>query len=83
MYMSLGIGAASLTLSGYAYHKIDQKKKAWDENHPSLEKFQALLDAQTQNLVMDENEKVDQTVTDLFKKLPKADRLAIRKKYAI
>jgi hypothetical protein len=81
MYMSLGIGAASLSLSGYAYYKIDQKKKAWDENHPSLGKFQALLDAQTQNLVMDENEKVDQTVPDLFKKLPKEDRLAIRKKY--
>ncbi len=72
MYMSLGIGAASLTLSGYAYHRIDQKQKAWDENHPSLEKFQALLD---------ESKNVDETVKKIFKKLPKADRLAIREKY--
>lgn len=75
MILSCLIGAASLSLSGFAYYKMTQKEKVWLENHPDLMKFKELL----KDIAQDSD--TDEKVSALFKKLPKADRQSIRKKY--
>ena len=66
------MGTAALGLTSTAYYKLVQKEKHWKEAHPDLETFKKAL--------LDSDKKLE-TVTNLYKKLPKVDRQAIRKQY--
>lgn len=69
------IAGMGLALSGVAYYKLTQKEKRWKEDHPDLSVFSSLP--------LQEDQELDQKTTGLFKKLPKADRLAIRAQYEV
>lgn len=66
------IVAISLGLCGFSYYQVDKKEKKWKIDHPQLIDFQKSL---AKTGIMGEPQKTQ------FKKLPKADRVAIRKKY--
>lgn len=61
---------------GYYYYLLNQKDKLWKEAHPSLEVFQKFILDKRNN-----KRGWDKEVHDLFKKLPKDLRLAIRQRY--
>lgn len=69
---ALTIGALGGGFLGYYYHLLTQKDSLWKQAHPSLEIFQEFLSKKKQ---------WDQEVHDLFKKLPKDLRIAIRQQY--
>lgn len=71
--ISLGIGALGEGFLGYYYYLLTQKDVLWKEDHPSLEIFQDFLSNKKQ---------WNQDVHNLFKKLPKDLRVAIRQQYA-
>ncbi|VHO02449.1 YrzE family protein [Candidatus Rhabdochlamydia sp. T3358] len=71
--ISLGIGALGEGFLGYYYYLLTQKDVLWKKDHPSLEIFQDFLSNKKQ---------WDQDVHNLFKKLPKDLRMAIRQHYA-
>ena len=71
--VALGIGALGMGFLGDHYHLLSQKDALWKQTHPSLEVFQAFLS---------QKEKWDQDVHNLFKKLPKDVRMALRQQYA-
>lgn len=57
---------------GYQYHLLNQKERLWKEAHPSSEVFQKLLS---------EKKGWDKEVHNVFKKLPRDLRQAVRRKY--
>ena len=70
------IGVTGLVLSSAAYYKLHHNEKKWKEDHPDLATFSALLNAN-----LEPDAELDEKITTLFKKLPKADRQAIRRQY--
>lgn len=74
---SLGVGGVlGGGFLGYQYHLLNQKDQLWKKAHPSLEVFQTFI--------LEKKHKKkgwDREVHDLFKKLPKHQRQAIRKNY--
>ncbi|HEV3269834.1 MAG TPA: hypothetical protein VGZ69_04210 [Candidatus Rhabdochlamydia sp.] len=69
---ALAIGALGEGFLGYYCHLLTQKDVLWKQAHPSLEVFQKFIS---------QKETWDQHVHDLFKKLPKDLRIAIRQQY--
>lgn len=69
--------AVGLGLCGIAFDEVHYKEKKWIWEHPDLETFNASL---SQSLSSDD-EFLDEKMAVLFKKLPKSDRVSIRKKY--
>jgi hypothetical protein len=75
--LALGIGGfLGGGFLGYQYHLLSQKDQLWKEAHPSLEVFQSFI-LEKRN----KKEGWDKEVHDLFKKLPKDLRQAIRQAY--
>lgn len=72
--VALGTGALGMGFLGYYYRLLTQKDALWEQTHPSLEAFQAFLSQKKQ---------WDQDVHNLFKKLPKDVRMAIRQQCVI
>lgn len=74
---ALGVGGIlGGSFLGYQYHLLNQKDQLWKKAHPSLEVFQTFI-LKKRN----KKEGWDREVHDLFKKLPKDQRQAIRKSY--
>ena len=71
--ISLGIGALGEGFLGYYYYLLTQKDTLWKQAHPSLEVFQKFISKE---------KKWNQESHDLFKKLPKDLRIAIRQQCA-
>jgi hypothetical protein len=69
----LAIGALGEGFLGYYYHLLTQKDVLWKQAHHSLEIFQKFIS---------QKEEWDQDVHNLFKKLPKDLRIALRQQYA-
>ncbi|MGL5263254.1 MAG: hypothetical protein ACRDAI_01560 [Candidatus Rhabdochlamydia sp.] len=75
--LALGIGGfLGGGFLGYQYHLLSQKDQLWKEAHPSLEVFQTFI-LEKRN----KKEGWDKEVHELFKKLPKDLRQAIRQDY--
>lgn len=67
------IGGAALCLAGYVlFHKLPQREKKWNEDHPDLEVLEKAL------LETEPNSELDERTEQLFKKLSKADRNDIK-----
>jgi hypothetical protein len=94
---ALIIGGGGFGLSGVAYYKLTSKEKQWQEDHHNPDVFKKILEQlpseadEASLLRLDEEtrlkkieeirlEKIGKT-TALFKKLPKAQRQAVRAKY--
>lgn len=75
--LALGVGGfLGGGFLGYQYHLLSQKDQLWKEAHPSLEVFQTFI-LEKRN----KKEGWDKEVHNLFKKLPKDLRQAIRQGY--
>jgi hypothetical protein len=68
------IAVLALGMSGTTYYFLSKKEKKWKEEHLDLSAFQECLRGCAQD-------EVNSEVANLFKKLPKTDRQAIRAKY--
>lgn len=74
LVIAIGLAGAELLVLEFAYVKLLLKEKSWNEQHLTLADLKEHLDNAG-------DEPVDEKTLALLKKLPKEDRLAIKKQY--
>lgn len=76
LILTMVMGVTGLGVCAYGYVKTDEREWKWKANHPDLERVENVLPQGEA-----EDVELDERVTKLFKKLPKAERQAVRAKY--
>ncbi len=76
LIFTLIMGIAGLGVCGYTFVKMNQHEKKCKEDHPDLERIENILPADDAADV-----ELDECTRELFKKLSKADRQAVRAEY--